>query len=207
VPGTLSRADLLADYKASLQDSAKVFIAPLDADFIRHLDVAALDFSRIRRRTLLGEVSLVAGQFNYPAPANLLAYKSDVWSVPASRMNPWDRNYPGRLPDVRVAENGAARELHFSPAPTGQQIGALGSVFKFYYFAAHSIGDTAAATTIFPGDRGLLILRAQAEAMKELSMRNITKPVQMRDGISSGPRNGTPQYLFEVLMKMFEEAK
>lgn len=202
--GTLSRADLKADLKASLQDAAKVFTAANDADFDRHLDAAALDMCRIRPRTLLGSLTLVADQFNYAAPADFLSFKSYLWGL--SRPQPWEKHYTGRLPDVRSAMNGSTRELHLLPAPTAQQIGVLGSSFKFYYYAAHSIGDTAAATTIQVGDRGLLLLRAQAEAMKEMSMRNIGKPVAMRDGLSQGPRNGTPQYLFEVLMKQFEGA-
>ena len=205
--GTLSRADLIADLKASLQDAAKVFTAAADADFSRHLDAAALDFGRVRPRTMLGTITLVAEQFNYAAPVDFLSYKSDLWCQPAKRINPWETTYPGRLPDVFTAMNGAVRELHLLPAPTAAQITVLGSAFKFYYFAAHSIGTLAADTTIQAGDRGLLLLRAQAEAMKEMSMRNIAKPVSMRDGLSHGPRNGTPGYLFEALMKMFEGAK
>jgi hypothetical protein len=204
--GTMSEADLVADLKESLQDAAAVFDAANDADLKRHLAAAAMDMGAKRPRTLLGEVTLVAEQFNYTAPADLLSYKSDLWGVPARRIQPWEKTYPGRLPDVQVAVNGAVRELHFLPAPTSFQIGVLGSAFKFYYFAAHAIGATAAATTILPGDRGLLLLRAQAEAMKEMAMRNIGKPVTMRDGMSSGTRNGTPSFLFETLMKLFEVA-
>jgi len=204
--GTMSKTDLVADMKASLQDAAKVFTAANDADFKRHLDTAALDMVCKRPRTMLGTLTLVAEQFNYAAPADFLSYKSDLWGIPASRIQPWETNYPGRLPDVRSALNGAVRELHFLPPPTEAQITVLGSAFKFYYFAAHTIDATAANTTIFAGDRGLLLLRAQAEAMKEMAMRNIGKPVQMRDGISGGTRNGTPSYLFEALMKQFEAA-
>lgn len=202
--GTMSRADLKADLKLSLQDAAKVFTAANDADFDRHLDAAALDMGRVRPRTMLGSLTLVADQFDYAAPADFLSFKSYLWGV--SKPQPWEKSYTGRLPDVRSAVNGSTRELHLVPAPTAQQITVLGSAFKFYYFAAHSIGDTAAATTIQAGDRGLLLLRAQAEAMKEMSMRNIGKPVQMRDGLSQGPRNGMPSYLFDVLMKLFEGA-
>lgn len=204
--GTLSRADLVADLKASLQDAAKVFVAANDADFSRHLDAAALDMGRVRPRTMLGTITLVAEQYNYTAPADLLSYKSDLWGIPGRRINPWESSYPGRLPDVRFAVSGAVRELHFLPAPTAAQITALGAAFKFYYFAAHSIGATAADTTLHAGDRGLLLLRAQAEAMKEMAMRNIAKPVQVRDGMSQGPRNGTPSALFAELMRMFEGA-
>lgn len=206
MPGTMSRDDLIADLKSSLQDAAKVFTASNDADFDRHLDAAALDMGRVSPRTLLGSATLVADQFNYPAPADLLSFKSDLWSVGARSIQPWEKSYPGRLPSIAISMNGAAREIHLNPAPTAHQISVLGSAFKFYYYAAHSISDTAASTSILPGDRGLLLLRAQAEAMKEMSMRNISKPVTMRDGLSQGPRNGTPQYLFEVLMKLFEGA-
>lgn len=202
--GTMTRADLVADLKASLQDAAKVFTAANDADFSRHLDAAALDMGRVRPRTLLGTITLVAEQYNYTAPADLLSYKSDLWGIPGRRINPWETSYPGRLPDVRSAVSGAVRELHFLPAPTAAQITSLGATFRFYYFAAHSIGATAADTTLHAGDRGLLLLRAQAEAMKEMAMRNIAKPVQMRDGLSQGPRNGTPSALFAELMRMFE---
>jgi hypothetical protein len=202
--GTMSKADLVADLKASLQDAANIFTAEADADFERHLLAAALDMARKRPRTLLGTLTLVAEQFNYAAPADFHAFKSYLWGL--NRAKPWEANYPGRLPDVRSAVNGSTRELHFLPAPTGAQIAALGSDFKYYYYAAHSIGATAAETTIQAADRGLLLLRAQAEAMKEMAMRNIGKPVSMRDGLNNGPRNGTPSYLFETLMNQFEGA-
>lgn len=199
----MTRAELAADLKESLQDAASVFMADDGADFLRFIDVAALDFCRVRPRTLLGEVALVADQFNYAAPDDLLTYKSALWGVNHG-LQPWERSWPGRLPDVRLAENGAVRELHFLPAPSAQQIAQLGNAFKYWYFAAHNVGEVEGDTTILSGDRGLLLLRAQAEAMKEMAMRNIGKPVQMRDGVSSGPRNGTPSYLFEALMKHFE---
>lgn len=202
--GTLSRADLVADLKASLHDAVSVFTAANDADFGRLLDVAALDFGRVRPRTMLGALALVADQDFYTAPADFLSYKSALWGI--KRPVPWDKNYVGRLPDVRTSLNGAVRELHFLPAPTDIQISVLGSAFKFYYFAGHVIGASATDTTILAGDRGLLLLRAQAEAMKEMSIRNSGKPVSMRDGISSMSRNGTPSYLYEMLMKDFEKA-
>lgn len=200
---TMSRAALAADLKESLQDAANVFNAAADADFLRHLDAAALDFVRYRPRTMLGELTLVADQFNYPAPADLLSYKSALWGVDMNA-KPWDRHWPGKLPRVQVAEAGGGRELHFTSAPSALQIATLGSAFKYWYYASHTIATDGANTTILAGDRGVLLLRAQAEAMKEMAMRNIGKPVQMRDGVSNGPRNGTPAYLFESLMKDFE---
>lgn len=200
----MSQADLVADLKASLNDAAGVFTAAADADFIRHLDLSALDLSRFRPRTLLGSITLTADKYDYPAPADFLSYKTAIWGT--TRAQPWEKNWPGKLPDARVAENAGARELHLLPAPTESQIAILGAVYKFYYFARHAISATAASTSVQPGDRGLLLLRAQAEAMKELAARNAKKPVQMRDGISGGTKNGTPAYLFEALMEQFERA-
>lgn len=204
MPSTMSQADLVADLKASLQDAANVFTAAADADFIRHLTAAALDMRRKRPRTLLGTITLVADQDAYAAPADFAAFKSDLWGIGARKYQPWEVNHPGRLPDVSASGDAGAQTLYLSPAPTSFQIGVLGAAYKFYYYAAHSISATAASTTILPADRGLLLLRAQAEAMKEMSMRNIGKPVTMRDGMSQGPRNGTPSALFIELMKLFE---
>lgn len=198
----MSEADLVGDLKASLQDAADVFNAANDADFKRHLGLAALDLTRFRPRTLLATITLIADQFDYAAPADCLVFKSALWG--GTRPHPWDKNWPGPMPAAKVVQGYAGRELHLLPAPTSAQINTLGSAYKFYYFAAHVISATAASTSIQAGDRGLLLLRAQAESMKEMAMRNIKKPVQMRDGLSTGPRNGTPAALFEALMQQFE---
>jgi hypothetical protein len=198
----MSQADLVADLKAGLLDSADVFTAAADADFIRHLGAAALALARFRPRTLLGELTLVADQAGYAAPADFHAFKLGLWGSTTAR--PWDKNWPGRIPAARAVEAAGAMEIHLDPAPTAAQIALLGSAYKFYYYARHSISTTAASTTIRPGDRGLLLLRAQAEAMKEMALRNIKKPVQLRDGLASAPRNGTPAALFQALLDEFE---
>jgi hypothetical protein len=152
---------------------------------------------------LLGTLTLVADQQAYAAPVDILIFKSALWGV-GRTSRPWERSWTGYLPDVRLAVNGSVRELHLLPAPTAHQISILGSAYKFYYFAAHIVSANAVETTIAQGDRGLLLLRAQAEAMRELAARNLGKPVSMRDGISGGTRNGTPTYLFEALMREFD---
>ena len=201
---SMARASLVADLKASLQDAASVFTAASDADFVRHLDRAALDLGRRRPRTLLGEVTLVAEQAAYAAPGDMLAFKVDTWGQHG--IQPWEDHYPGRLPQVRLVELAAAKVLAFSPAPTAAQIGILGASYGFYYLAAHAIGDAAADTTVADGDRGVLLLRAQAEACRELAMRGMTKPVALRDGHSGTPRNSTPSALWQALMDEFEAA-
>ncbi len=208
MPGTMSKADLVADLKASLQDSKNVFTAANDGDFERHLAQAALDFGRKRSRTLVASFILVADQAGYaPLPADFLFYKSHMWGIaPVAAPKPWESGYPGRLPTGRVIEEGGARKLYLDPPPTGAQINVLGSDFRYYYGAGHVVDADAAKTTVLAGDRQLLILRAQAEAMREMAMRNIVKPVQLRDGMSSAPRNGLPSYLYEKLMEEFDRA-
>jgi len=56
---------------------------------------------------------------------------------------------------------------------------------------------------VFGALRGALLLRAQAECCKELAMRNVAKPVTMRDGGGGQPRNGTPGHLYSVLLAEF----
>lgn len=203
MPGTMSSADLVADLKASLHAAADVFTAASDADFTRMLAVSALDFGRVRPRRLLGSITLSADVAEYAAPAGLLAYQHDVWSN-GKMPPPWDPSWPGQLPRVDVIDTATGRQLRLTPAPTAQMIALFGATFSFFYFAAHAISTTAADTTIQPGDRGLLLLRAQAEAMREMAIRNSGMPVQMRDGFSGQPRNGTPAALHQALLDEFE---
>lgn len=203
MPGTMSRADLVADLKASLQDAASVFTAADDGDFKRHLNVAALDMGRKVPRTLRATLTLTADVDEYAAPVDLLDFSVAEWDT---LPDPWAAHYPGPLPRVMVAEIGGARSLVFDPAPTAQQIAVLGPTLKYRYRAAHAINDAAASTTVPAGHRGLLLLRAQAEAMREMAMRNIGKPVTMRDGFSQTPRNGTPAALYRTLLAEFLEA-
>lgn len=201
--GTMSRADLVASLKDSLHDAASVFTAAADADFIRLLDIAALDFGRVRPRRLAGQLTVVAGKAEYFAPAGMTACLGERWGVGVIA-NPWDACYPGPNPRVTLVESAGVRSLMLEPAPTALQISLYGSVFPFYYLAAHQIGAAAADTTLNAGERGLLLLRAQAEAMRELAIRNVGKPVQMRDGFTGAPRNGTPAALYRSLLDEFE---
>lgn len=201
----MSQTDLVADLKASLHDAAEVFTAAADADFVRFLDMAARDLGRFRRRTLVGSLTLQADVGLYAAPDDMAAVKSHLWGIsPTAVPKPWEKGYPGRLPDMSLSEVGGSTAIALNPPPTAAQINVLGSEFRYYYFARHVIAVDAVSTTVRMADRGLLLLRAQAEAMKEMSMRNIKKPVQMRDGLASAPRNGTPAALFQALLEQFE---
>lgn len=204
--GTMSRADLVADFKTSLHDAAGVFAATDDAELSRLLDVAALDFGNIRSLLQSGSLTLSADVASYSAPAGLVAYGWETWSA-GKLPQPWEATYPGALPRVTLIGTPAARALLFTPAPTAMHLAVLGSAFTFMYFAVHSINASAASTTVAAADRGLLILRAQAEAMREMAMRNVGKPINRVDsGLSGTPRNGTPSHLFTMLMEEFKAA-
>lgn len=209
MPDPMTQAQLVTDLKGSLTSAIEAFPGG-DGDLQRHLAIAALALGEKRPRTLLGSVALVAGQPDYPAPALLLAFKSHLWGIaPVKAPSPWEPGYPGRLPDVRLVETGQApvtRKLYLDPPPTAWQISVLGAEFKFYYRAGHAVDADATKTTVAAGDRGLLLLRAQAEAMRELAMRNVASPQIVREGLSSVPRNGTPSWLYADLMKEFREA-
>lgn len=196
--GSMSEADVLDDLQRSLHDAGTVFNAPGLADWKRFVAVACVALQTKRPRTLLGSVDLVAEQDVYPLPpaimAEYAAYKTHLWGGRPPK--PWAPNYPGALPRVSV-EGG---QIVFDAAPTAAHLAAHGSNFRFWYFALHRL-DTLAAT-----DRPLLLLRAQAEALRELSMRNINKPVALRDGYSGTPRNSTPAALYAQLLAEFEAA-
>lgn len=205
----MALASLVVDLKASLHDSASVFRAPDDADFRRFLAEALPDMQFKRPITLMGFVQLEAGVGRYAMPVtDFAAWKTHAWGagqVPARR--PWEPMQPGPMPRVCATSDGSAWWVELDPSPTPLQLAAWGSSLPFWYFRRHELGEAEEDTTVNPLDRGLLLLRAQAQAMLELSVRNAGKPVQMRDGLSGTPRNSTPTALHEMLMKLFREAK
>lgn len=196
---SMARGALVTDLKASLLDAARAFAAPDDADFLRHLDRAAAALAARRPRTLAGVLTLEADRPNYPAPADMWRYKTTSWGS-SYRGNPWDRTWPGRLPQVREIDG----ELWLMPAPTAHQVAMLGANFPFFYYARHVLGEDAAQTTVSDGDRGLLLLGAQAEAMRELAMRDSVRTASLRDGFSGQMRNNTPAALAQWLAAEFE---
>lgn len=212
MPNTMSQADLVASLRASLHDAASVFVgegAEVDTQFERFLQQALPDMQAKRPATRLGTVVIAA---NFPRFAvgagnpGFAAFKTYLWGDGCT-IKPWDPAYPGALPRVTASFEAQQWWLMFSPAPTARQISAHGTDFDFWYYAAHAIGILAADTTINLQDRGLLILRAQVEAMRELSIRNAAKPVAMRDGLSGQPRNSTAAALYTELLKHFEDTR
>lgn len=207
--GTMSLADLATDLKASLHDSATLFDAAADADFRRFITLALPDMAIKRPATRLGQITLVAGEPRY-ALTSLLDfgnYKTHLWDKGSTYPQPWEPGYPGALPRVSALQDGAASWLVFDPAPSSAHIAYRGSAFKFWYFALHAVAEDAAQTTVAAADRGLLLLRAQAEAMREMVLHQANKPTSLRDGLSGTPRNSTPAALHEMLLRLFWEAR
>lgn len=201
----MKESELVLELKNSLNDAAKdAFTSEAnDGAFKRHLEYAALDLGRVRPYRLNAELTLEAGVALYDAPADFLRFVYTSWGVGCA-VQPWDDNYPGRRPDVRSIYTATGQQLQLVPAPSALQIEVYGAAMPYIYQAGHIISDVDGETTVREGDKGLLILRAQAEAMKEMAARNIKKPVQLRDGLGSSPRNGTPAAVYEQLMKAFE---
>ena len=209
MPGTMSQDDLVADLKRSLHDSAGVFDAADDADFVRFLKQALSDMAWKRPITRVGQITLVAGTSAYALTAypDFSGYKTHLWDKGGAFPRPWEPGYPGAVPRVTNFRDSTGWFLNFDPAPSALHIAARGSAFKFYYFGQHSIAADAESTTVALQDRGLLLLRAQVEATMELTLRNLSKPVQLRDGLSGTPRNSTPRALYEAMLTHFMEAR
>lgn len=204
MPGSLSQADLTADLKAMLGASADKFPAAADGDFIRHLNTAALALGRYRKRTLFGSLTLQADVSEYAAPADFIQFKNATWGDAERKTRKcWDLNFPTVLPKVFSYELSGAMQLYLMPPPTSAQITDLGSEYKFFYFAGHTIADDAANTTVRPEDRDLLLLRALAAALHDLAADGIAKPITLAPGIGSMPKNGTASALSEAAMKLF----
>ena len=204
--GGMGLRDLAEDLKRSLHDAAGLFNAAGDADFERFLRLAAVPMQDKRPRTKLGQVTIAADEPRVPlALDDFHRYKTHVWGSRAPQ--PWDPAYPGALPRISAVNEGSAWALVFDPPPTARHIATYGSTCRFWYFAVHHIDVEAALTTLAPADRPLLLLRAQAEAMRELTMRHVHKPVSLRDGYSGAPRNSTPAALYEALMAEWKAAQ
>lgn len=196
----MSQASLVTDLQASLMDCAAMFTMAGNGDAIRQLNAAADDLPRFAPEFVQGTLTLVDCQSLYAAPADLKSTDRLLWGEELRNMNPWDHGYIRRLPRLSTVTQGGVKYVQLSPAPNSIMIAQLGSSADFTYRQLFAISTTAADTTVPVYRRSLLLLRAQAEAMKELANRGVAKPVQLRDGVTQGPRNGSPAALFQTFM-------
>lgn len=198
-------SDLTEDLRGLLMTAGDKF----DVDglaFARHLQIAALDLGRFRRRTLAASLTLIAEQEAYAAPANFVQYKITTWGdKQRARRQPWDANFPGSPPRVTVSETAQnGLQMHLWPVPSAAHISDLGESFPFFYYAGHVLNEDPALTTVRPADRHLLLMRAAAAALQELAHRGSTQPVKLGDGFGAMARNGTPASLASEAMEWFE---
>jgi len=199
-------ATLRDDLSQSLHAAARKFSGPdsdPDQDFRRHIFIAASDLAVRRGRTLVGDVELQADVKEYTAPADLLFVKSTLWGQD-HKILPWDDKYPGPLPRCWVLRAPGAVTLRLNPPPTARQLQALSASYKFFYAAAYWTGDASDPIILDRADdRDLLLLRAQAEAARELTMQNIAWPGETKIKLASS-RNMTSRALFDALMAEFD---
>ena len=195
------RNEIVSRYGASLLDSKRAFN---EVAIERHIDVALAALSEIRPQLKIAEIKVAAGRDRYPCPADLIRIHKCNWGISAkSSQRPWDDSYVGALPEWRVFRDPEGKLVLFAdPAPTVLQERLIGSCCQLIYTAAHVL--TEDECSLNDEEIGLLILRAQVEAMREISMKNTTQSYQLREGISSTPMNGTPAYLYITLMDEFK---
>lgn len=167
----------------------------------RHLDAALRAFDAALPLVVCDELSLTAGQSQYAAPADAWRFHSAAWTEAYRELDVWQR--PKRLPQARLRVADGQRIWVFNPVPSSSHLAALGSVYDYQYYAHHSIGDSDADATIELTDKPLFLLRAQAEAMKDIALRNSAKPVEIRASGSVSTVNGPAKSLYEQLMKQF----
>ena len=199
----MNRTDLLKAYSESLLDSQRAFKA---VDFERHMDTALRELAQFRPRRVLAELNAMPMQREYECPVDLIQVLATHFGrAEKAQRQPWDAGYPTqRLPDVTVQYRAdGSRYLQVFPAPSYQLMVQIGAVVGYEYSAAHIV--TEEVCTLTEVDVQLAILRAQAEAMRELAMRNSTQPTQIKDSLTNTPANGTPSYLYTLLMNEFYE--
>ena len=200
-------SDLVEELKLTLGEAAAKFKEANNADFIRFLTVAALRLGQKRPRTLIGTVALVNGVATYDTPTDFIGYKAGIWGRDEQqKYKPWDSRHPGRLPRVMTVEFDGKLQIALSPTPNATQIACLGSSYKFYYYAGHTLSDEANKTTVQQKDRELLLLGAVIQAMFQLSNSGTINPMQLHKGMGSQSKASTPAGWFDTLNKQYEAA-
>ncbi|HCU52893.1 MAG TPA: hypothetical protein DIC36_00945 [Gammaproteobacteria bacterium] len=200
----MTRAEFIESLRESLNDAASVFSTD-DTDYLRHLDMALRDFSQPNHRPLRkrGTLTLVADTRDYDAPADFQGMAwCDYGTASREQYRPWQPQYM-TTQFVLIAMRGATGwQLRTARDVTSDLIALHGSACGFFYYATHILSEIECS--VRDNDMPLLLLRAQAEAMREMSIRNIFKPVQLRTGVAGAPSNGTPGGLYSLLMDYYE---
>lgn len=177
-----------------------------DADApTRHIRVAVADLHRVRPHMCAQLVTLSAGQERYLLNDNAVAFHSASWVARWLGIAPWDRAGVV-MPSAVIRHSEHSRALELLPAPTSPFLAMVGRLHTLHYYAQHTVGEQPEQTSVAREDRALVILRAQAEAMKEIALANSGKPGTFKGGDASMPRNSTPAAVYRELMAEFERS-
>ncbi|AWL12814.1 hypothetical protein HMF8227_02362 [Saliniradius amylolyticus] len=194
---------LINELQISLGDTAEHF--EVGGDFSvggrRLIDAALSAYSQHRPRTKPGKLLLVSGQMNYTAPVDLIGFKMSNWGHSAPL---WQPNRPRSIPRPTLVGERGSYALCFNQAPSLGHIQCFGREYHYLYYAEQSVnenGDLLLPRT----ELDLVMLRAQAEAMKELSMHHSNKTVSANNSVASPAKNDKPIYVYQQLMAEFEE--
>jgi len=80
-----------------------------------------------------------------------------------------------------------------------------GQAYEFTYKASQILGDDLTKNTLLESAIPIVLIRAQAEAAREMALRNIHKPVSLNTPVGGVPSNGTPMGIYQALMIEFEK--
>jgi len=198
---------LAQDLRSSIHAAADVFSTANNEDFKRLIQAAALYHHQVRPRIKRGQITLISGQQDYPAPSDLIRVKSTNWGRSAKlNVQPWNVGYPKTNPKLRLVENNDGRLLEISTLPSEAELINIGTDCQYYYSAQHQVNDDADGTTIKQEDRALLLLRAQAEVCLELNLRGLNRPLSINNGITKKSQTGSPVLLAERLIALWHQS-
>src|SRR3546814_4311141 len=132
---------------------------------------------RVLPLTAARTLTIVAGLADYAAPVDAIGFIASDWVTRNAGRNPWDPCFVSVVPQPALVRTAAGTLWRFSPLPDCATVIRLGADFPYTYRAAHKLTETEADAK-FPADQTpLVILRAQAAAMRELAIRHAHKPV------------------------------
>jgi len=193
----------LTELKQSLINALSASYEFIEGQEERILHIAARELARVKRRVLTDTLMLIPGRTFYDAPEDLIEVKISDWGLQQKRiLKPWQVDYPSQLPDIIVV-NTSPKQLKLSYVPQYSQIQSMGEEMLYQYYATHRLSENKSETTVPDDQQDLLILRAQAEAMKILSARFAGSTATAKSTISGIPKIGTPAALYHMLMKEF----
>lgn len=195
----LDFAELIAAHKAQLGRMVERFREADDADFARHLQLAARRLDARWPRVQPATLTVTAAVNEYPAPAGCQTVLSHSWGR-GHRPTPWDETAPGPPPLLSLLYNAGGRVLWLEPAPTWTQIVVWGAEFPYRYQVAHGITETE--VTVDEDRRADVLLAALIEALRDLSAE--TALVQLQKGLAGLPNAGSPAYLYAAALQEWD---